>query len=247
MVRHQLPLHRARIRREHRICSQSRAPAGTDHRSEKPGRHAETGDHRPITYLWLGRAKDDTNPLDLLDRLLPVYAELLEHLADQGIDWVQVDEPILVTELDLAWRHAFNLAYHHLKTTAPKLLLTTYFGDLRENLQLACDLPVAGLHLDAISAPQEVSRIADWLAPHKVLSVGVVNGRNIWRTDLSKTLDWLEPLYEKLGEQLWLAPSCSLLHVPVDLESEQQLDPEVKGWLAFAVQKLEELTTLARA
>ncbi len=201
----------------------------------------------PITYLWLGRAKDDSNPLDLLDRLLPVYAELLEHFSDQGIDWVQVDEPVLVTELDLAWRHAFNLAYHHLKTTAPKLLLTTYFGDLRENLQLACDLPVAGLHLDAISAPQEVSRVADWLAPHKVLSVGVVNGRNIWRTDLSKTLDWLEPLHEKLGERLWLAPSCSLLHVPVDLESEQKLDAEVKGWLAFAVQKLEELTTLARA
>ncbi|WP_273428604.1 5-methyltetrahydropteroyltriglutamate--homocysteine S-methyltransferase [Marinobacter sp.] len=201
----------------------------------------------PITYLWLGRAKDDINPLDLLDRLLPVYAELLEHLAEQGIDWVQVDEPILVTELDLAWRHAFNLAYHHLKTTAPKLLLTTYFGDLRENLQLACDLPVAGLHLDAISAPQEVSRVADWLAPHKILSVGVVNGRNIWRTDLNRTLDWLEPLHEKLGNRLWLAPSCSLLHVPVDLESEQQLDAEVKAWLAFAVQKLEELTTLARA
>lgn len=86
----------------------------------------------PITYLWLGRVKDDSNPLDLLDRLLPIYAELLEHFADQGIDWVQVDEPILVTELDLAWRHAFNLAYHHLKTTAPKLLLTTYFGDLRK-------------------------------------------------------------------------------------------------------------------
>lgn len=201
----------------------------------------------PITYLWLGRAKDDSDKLALLERLLPVYAELLNDLAGQGIEWVQVDEPVLVTELTPSWRHALNLAYHHLKATAPKLLLTTYFGELRENLQLACELPVAGLHLDAISAPEEVARIADWLAPHKVLSLGVVNGRNVWRTDLSSTLDWLEPLAEKLGHRLWLAPSCSLLHVPVDLNAERKLDAELRNWLAFAVQKLEEVQLLAQA
>ncbi|WP_421867750.1 5-methyltetrahydropteroyltriglutamate--homocysteine S-methyltransferase [Marinobacter adhaerens] len=201
----------------------------------------------PVTYLWLGKAKDDSDRLLLLDSLLPVYSELLELLADRGVEWVQVDEPALVTDLDADWRHAFSLAYHHLKTSTPKLLVTTYFGELRENLQLACELPVAGLHLDAISAPQEVPRVVDWLPPHKQLSLGVINGRNIWRSDLEKTLDWLEPVYEKLGNRLWLAPSCSLIHVPVDLTSEDKLDPEIGSWLAFAVQKLDELKTLATA
>lgn len=201
----------------------------------------------PVTYLWLGKAKDDSDRLLLLESLLPVYSELLELLADRGVEWVQIDEPALVTDLDADWRHAFSLAYHHLKTSAPKLLVTTYFGELRENLQLACELPVAGLHLDAISAPQEVPRVVDWLPPHKQLSLGVINGRNIWRSDLEKTLDWLEPVYEKLGNRLWLAPSCSLIHVPVDLTSEDKLDPEIRSWLAFAVQKLDELKTLATA
>ncbi|MEQ5817622.1 5-methyltetrahydropteroyltriglutamate--homocysteine S-methyltransferase [Marinobacter sp. NFXS11] len=201
----------------------------------------------PVTYLWLGKAKDDSDRLLLLESLLPVYSELLDLLADRGVEWVQVDEPALVTDLDADWRHAFSLAYHHLKTSTPKLLVTTYFGELRENLQLACELPVAGLHLDAISAPQEVARVVDWLPPHKQLSLGVINGRNIWRSDLEKTLDWLEPVYEKLGNRLWLAPSCSLIHVPVDLTSEDKLDPEIRSWLAFAVQKLDELKTLAAA
>jgi len=201
----------------------------------------------PVTYLWLGKAKDNSDRLALLESLLPVYAELLDLLTDHGVEWVQVDEPALVTDLDANWRHAFSLAYHHLKTSAPKLLVTTYFGELRENLQLACELPVAGLHLDAVSAPQEVPRVVDWLPPHKQLSLGLINGRNIWRTDLEKTLDWLEPVHEKLGNRLWLAPSCSLLHVPVDLASEERLDPEIRSWLAFAVQKLDELNVLATA
>ncbi|KPQ27972.1 MAG: 5-methyltetrahydropteroyltriglutamate--homocysteine S-methyltransferase [Marinobacter excellens HL-55] len=201
----------------------------------------------PVTYLWLGKSTDGSNRLDLLERLLPVYAQLLEALADAGVEWVQVDEPALVTDLDANWRYAFNLAYHQLKTNRPKLLLATYFGELRGNLQLACELPVAGVHLDALSAPDEVNRIVDWLPSHKVLSLGVINGRNIWKADLAKTLEWLEPVHEKLGERLWLAPSCSLLHVPVDLTPEQDLDGEIREWLAFAVQKLDELQMLARA
>jgi 5-methyltetrahydropteroyltriglutamate--homocysteine methyltransferase len=176
-----------------------------------------------------------------------VYARLLETLADAGAEWVQIDEPALVTDLDANWRYAFNLAYHQLKSSRPKLLLATYFGELRSNLQLACELPVAGIHLDAVSAPQEVSRVADWLPTHKVLSLGVINGRNVWKADLNTLLDWLEPLHAKLGERLWLAPSCSLLHVPVDLTRENELDGEIHAWLAFAVQKLDELQVLARA
>ncbi|MBW4936459.1 5-methyltetrahydropteroyltriglutamate--homocysteine S-methyltransferase [Marinobacter sp. F4206] len=201
----------------------------------------------PVTYLWLGKSKDDTDKLSLLDRLLPVYAELLDRITAEGVEWVQIDEPALVTDLDADWRHAFNVAYHSLKTSQAKLLVTTYFGDLRENLQLACELPVSGLHLDAISAPEEVARIVDWLTPLKVLSLGIVDGRNIWRTDLGRTLDWLEPVHDRLGDRLWLAPSCSLLHVPVDVDLEQKLDADIKGWLAFAVQKLDELSVLARA
>ena len=201
----------------------------------------------PVTYLWLGKTSDGSNRLDLLERLLPAYSQLLEALADAGADWVQIDEPALVTDLDANWRYAFNLAYHQLKANRPKLLLATYFGELRDNLQLACELPVAGLHIDAVSAPAEVSRVADWLPSHKILSLGVINGRNIWKSDLNNILDWLEPLNEKLGERLWLAPSCSLLHVPVDLAREQELDTEIRSWLAFAVQKLDELQTLAKA
>jgi len=201
----------------------------------------------PVTYLWLGKTTDGSNRLDLLERLLPVYAELLETLANAGADWVQIDEPALVTDLDANWRYAFNLAYHQLKANRPRLLLATYFGELRDNLQLACELPVAGIHLDAVSAGNEVSRIADWLPTHKVLSVGVINGRNIWKTDLEALLNWLEPLHEKLGQRLWLAPSCSLLHVPVDLNRENELDDDIRNWLAFAVQKLDELQVLARA
>ncbi len=200
----------------------------------------------PVTYLWLGKAKDGSSRLDLLPRLLPVYAELLRELAAFA-EWVQIDEPILVTELDAEWKHALSLAYHQLKGVAPKLLLTTYFGDLQDNLQLACGLPIDGLHLDAINARHEVERVIDWLPSYKVLSLGVIDGRNVWRTDLDALLDWLEPVYERLGERLWLAPSCSLLHVPVDLASETRLDPEIKSWLAFALQKLDELGTVARA
>lgn len=202
----------------------------------------------PITYLALGKAKDASNKLDLLKRLLPVYGQLLDSLAAVGVEWVQVDEPILVTELDADWQHAFNLAYHQLKGCKVKILLATYFGALLENSYLAANLPVAGLHLDAIQGSREdVQRLVDDLPAHTVLSIGVISGRNIWKTDLNDTLDWLEPLARRLGERLWLAPSCALLHVPVDLDSETRLDAEVKTWLAFALQKLEELQLLGQA
>lgn len=201
----------------------------------------------PVSYLWLGKSKDDGNKLDLLPKLLAVYESLLNLLAEEDIEWVQIDEPILVTELDKEWQHALNQTYFALNKAPVKVLLTTYFGSLKENLQLACELPTAGLHIDAINAQDEVINVVDWLPPHKVLSLGIINGRNIWKTDLNNTLDWLEPVYARLQQRLWLAPSCSLLHVPVDLNSETDLDTEVKDWLAFAVQKLDELTIVATA
>ncbi|MDH1701749.1 5-methyltetrahydropteroyltriglutamate--homocysteine S-methyltransferase, partial [Comamonas terrigena] len=201
----------------------------------------------PITYLSIGKAKDNSNKLDLLQRLLPVYAELLETLAAQGVQWVQIDEPVLVTELDADWQHAFNLAYHHLKASRLKILLAIYFGELADNKYLAANLPVAGLHIDATTGRDDVQQLLGLLPAHKVLSLGVINGRNIWKTDLASVLDWLEPLAERLGDRLWIAPSCSLLHVPVDLNSEHKLDTDVKSWLAYALQKLDELRVLGKA
>jgi len=205
----------------------------------------------PVTYLAIGKARDGSDRLALLDRLLPVYAELLDVLAAEGVEWVQVDEPILVTELDKAWQHAFNTAYHQLKSHRVKLLVATYFGQLQDNAYLLANLPVAGVHVDAVRGRDDVLPLVNLLPSHKVLSVGVIDGRNIWKTDLDATLDWLEPLAKKLGDRLWLAPSCSLLHVPVDLASEADegasLDAEIRSWLAFAVQKLDELRVLARA
>ena len=202
----------------------------------------------PVTYLWLGKAKDDSDKLALLNSLLPVYVQLLQELAAQGVEWVQIDEPILVTELDSSWQQALATAYDALSQAADiKILLATYFGELQDNLALACSLPVAGLHLDAINARDEVGQVIAQLPDTRILSLGVVNGRNIWKTDLTATLDWLEPVQQSLRSRLWIAPSCSLLHVPADLDSEQKLDQETLSRLAFARQKLDEIQVLAGA
>lgn len=201
----------------------------------------------PVTYLALGKEKDASNKLTLLPKLLPAYRQLLELIAAEDVDWVQIDEPILVTDLQPAWQLAFTTAYEDLKSVKVKLLLTTYFGKLIENLSLVASLPVAGVHLDAINARSEVEALIDALPDNRIVSLGVINGRNIWKTDLEELLDRLEPVARKLGDRLWIAPSCSLLHVPVDLESEEKLDAEVKSWLAFARQKLEELRVVKAA
>ena len=201
----------------------------------------------PVTYLWLGKTKDGSDRLALLPKLLPVYRELLATLAREGVVWVQIDEPALVTELEPAWQQAYRAAYESLRGAGSKLLLTTYFGRLADNLQLAAALPVDGIHLDAVSAPDEVDELLANLPEDRVLSLGVVSGRNIWKADLARTLALLEPIRHRLGERLWIAPSCSLLHVPVDLASEKKLDAELRSWLAFAQQKLEELNVIGKA
>ncbi len=202
----------------------------------------------PLTYLWLGKTRpDDFDKLELLDALLPLYGEILLRLKGLGVEWVQIDEPILALDLPQAWRSAFESAYNRLQVPGLKRLLATYFGPLRENLTLACRLPVDGLHVDAVRAAEELEPLLGWLPGYKVLSVGIIDGRNVWRTDLDGALQRLAAAKKARDERLWLAPSCSLLHVPVDLAQEQELDPEVRSWLAFAVQKSEELATLQRA
>jgi len=202
----------------------------------------------PLTFLWLGKAKGEAfERLDLLERLLPAYAQLLIALKEAGVEWVQVDEPILGLDLPPAWRNAFEPCYWQLSQCGARLLLATYFSPLEENLSLACRLPVAGLHVDGIRARQELVNVCDWLPVPKVLSIGIVDGRNIWRTDLDAAISVLEPLLERRGGQLWLAPSCSLLHVPFSLAGETALDAELASWLAFATEKLDELATLKAA
>ena len=205
----------------------------------------------PVSYLWLGKEKDQSNKIDLLDKILIAYTELLAQLATRNVDWVQIDEPILVTELDNDWQQAITKTYQLLGNSPIKILLATYFGQLKENLPLLCELPVAGVHLDAINAKDEVSTLIDNLTTdkngnEKIVSLGIINGRNIWKTDIIALLSWLEPVAEQLGKRLWLAPSCSLLHVPVDLNNEEKLDPEIRSWLAYAIQKLAELELVGK-
>ncbi|MFB3305010.1 5-methyltetrahydropteroyltriglutamate--homocysteine S-methyltransferase [Pseudomonas sp. AMR01] len=202
----------------------------------------------PLTYLWLGKAKGgDFDKLDLLDRLLPLYGQIFQRLAELGVEWVQIDEPILVLDLPQAWKNAFERAYNQIQRDPLKKLVATYFGGLEENLGLAANLPVDGLHIDLVRAPEQYPTILDRLPAYKVLSLGIVNGRNVWRCDLENALATLQHAHEKLGDRLWVAPSCSLLHSPVDVSREDALDAELKSWLAFAVQKCAEVSVLAHA
>lgn len=199
----------------------------------------------PLTFLYLGKEKiAGFDRLSLLEQLIPVYCEILLKLKAQGVTWVQIDEPILCLDLPAAWKAAFEPAYNRLNATGIKLLLATYFGALEDNLVLTCNLPVAGLHIDAVRAPQQISSVLDRLPHYKILSLGVIDGRNIWRAELDQILALTEDIRARIGERLWLAPSCSLQHVPVDLSGETLMDAELRSWLAFAVQKLDELGAL---
>ena len=200
----------------------------------------------PVTYLFLGKA-ERFDKKTLLKKLLPEYVRLLNLLAARDIEWVQMDEPLLVMDLDNDWKQMVEQTYQTLGTGSVKIMLATYFGDLEDNLNLALSLPVHALHVDAVRGKDQVADIVARLPEHMDLSLGVIDGRNIWKADLNAILDQLAPIHEQLGDRLWLAPSCSLLHVPVDLEKETELDTELLNWLAFARQKLVELDILAKA
>jgi len=204
----------------------------------------------PVTFLKLAKSKEaGFEPLSLLDRLLPVYVEVLRELAARGAEWVQIDEPCLVLDLDKAAQEALLRAYSEIAKAVPqiKIMLASYFGALGPNRDTAFALPVAGVHLDLVRAPEQLSVLA--VVPReRVISLGVIDGRNIWRADLSRILDRLEPVIARLGkDRVQIAASCSLLHVPIDLGLEEKLDAEIKSWLAFSVQKIEELAALGAA
>ncbi|HDS1201245.1 TPA: 5-methyltetrahydropteroyltriglutamate--homocysteine S-methyltransferase [Shewanella algae] len=199
----------------------------------------------PVTFLYLSKTVgSEFDRLTLLPALLECYQAILARFAAQGVEWVQLDEPALALELDDNWQQAFNQAYGVLKSAPLKLLLATYYGTVAHHQSLLSALPVAGIHLDLVTAPEQLQAFVGALAPEQVLSVGVINGRNVWAADLDLVAEQLAPLARDLGDRLWLATSCSLLHTPVDLEVETALAPELKSLLAFARQKLTELQEL---
>lgn len=205
----------------------------------------------PMTYLSLGKVHDpehpDFNRFSLLDRLLPVYHEIFSRLASLGASWIQLDEPVLCLDLEPSQQDAILTAYQNLARAAGplKLLVTSYFGELRDNLPLFLSLPVHALHVDAVRGHSEIGRILENFPPEKILSLGIVDGRNVWKNDFDTSLATLEKARQHLGEsRLWISSSCSLLHSPVTLASEKQLNPEILDWLAFADEKLIEIHTL---
>ncbi len=202
----------------------------------------------PVTWLWLGKpVEDGFDHRSLLPRVLPLYRQLLARLAEAGISWVQIDEPILATDLDEHWCTALREAYAALADAPVRRLVATYFAALEDNLALAAELPVDGLHVDLARAPHQLDEVHRALPADRVLSAGIVDGRNIWRADPAPLLEHLGTVAGERGERLWLAPSCSLLHVPMDKERESALEPAIKGALSFARQKLDELAVLRKA
>lgn len=203
----------------------------------------------PVSFLLLSKSVDGSDRLALLDRLLPVYAELLGRLKQAGAEWVQIDEPCLVLDQDADDHAAYRQAYTALATTErPKLLLATYFGALDDNLALAASLPVDGLHIDLVRGKEQLDVVIKALPKDRVLSLGLIDGRNVWRSNLDDALVLARYAQGHVdADHLWLAPSCSLLHVPVDLANEKSLPTDLHAWLSFARQKIEELKTIADA
>ncbi len=200
----------------------------------------------PVTYLWLGKVKGEQfDRLSLLNDILPVYQQVLAELAKRGVEWVQIDEPALSLELPAEWLAAFKPAYDALQGHT-KLLLTTYFDSIGQNLSVIRELAVQGLHVDLVHGRDDIQALNAQLPEAWLLSVGVINGRNVWRADLSRWFERLQPLVTQ-RKNLWIGTSCSLLHSPIDLSTETRLDEEVKSWFSFALQKCGELSLLSTA
>lgn len=204
----------------------------------------------PVSYLTLGKRKsDDVAWGGMWESIMFVYEQILGKLADQGVEWVQIDEPCLTTSAWDSHDEVYKATFERLVKAAKgtKIVLATYFEGLNNNLELTLNLPVTAVHIDLCRAPGQLDTVLEKLPADKILSLGVVDGRNIWKNNLSKSLDLVEKAVAKLGaDRVWVAPSCSMLHAPNDLALEDKLDPQIKSWMAFATQKLVEISTLAK-
>ncbi|KAL9009670.1 MAG: hypothetical protein Q9173_005324 [Seirophora scorigena] len=208
----------------------------------------------PVSFLTLGKADrgQKVDPIDLLEELLPVYEELLAKLKDAGAETVQIDEPVLVFDLPPRVKNAFKPAYERLGklgNKAPQLVFATYFGDIVHNIDVLQSLQdLYAIHIDVVRNPEQLETVIGALGPKQTLSVGVVDGRNIWKTNLKKAIEKVEVAIQKLGkDRVLVASSSSLLHTPHTIESEKKLDAEVKDWFSFAVEKAKELAVIAKA
>lgn len=199
----------------------------------------------PVTYLSLAKG-DETlaEPLALLNKILPVYRQILSELHDLGVEWVQFDEPVFATDLSIEQKQALLEAYQELSREEPNIILTNYFGSLDENIELFFKTKASAYHIDAIAGAGELNRAVELLPEEAVLSLGVVDGRNVWKNDYEQTLKVVTPIAKALKDRLWLAPTCSLLHSPYSLKEESKIDGEIKAWLAFAEEKVTELQDL---
>ncbi|MEL4389239.1 5-methyltetrahydropteroyltriglutamate--homocysteine S-methyltransferase [Shewanella xiamenensis] len=199
----------------------------------------------PVSYLYLAKTVgQDFDKLSLLPNLVKAYADILARFAAQGVTWVQLEEPILALELAADWQAAISQAYQALKTAHVKILLTSYYGSISHHQALVSALPVAGLHLDLVTAPEQLALFANALRQDQILSVGVINGRNVWAAEVDLIVERIGGVARDLGQRLWIGTSCSLLHSPVDLEVETTLAPALRQQLAFAKQKLLELANV---
>ena len=206
-----------------------------------------------ITYLLLGKEKEkDFDKLDLVQNLLPVYLEIIKELENQGAEYIQFDEPFLALDLNEKAKEAFELVYSTIRKQFPKLklIVATYFEGLNDNLSLAVSLPIDVLHIDLVRDPEQLDEVLSTIPDTLSLSLGIVDGRNIWKNDFEKSLQYIRKVINRIGsERVFIAPSCSLLHSPFDLDSEKNediLSPEIKQWLAFAKQKVHEIVVLKK-
>lgn len=205
----------------------------------------------PVSFLLLGKTHDESfNQLELLPKILPVYEEIFAKLKSLGAEWVQVDEPCLVLDLEPAAVAAYKQVYANLRAKASglKIIVATYFGDLKENLDVIASSDIDALHVDLVRAPGQLDAVLNRAGSKLIVSLGVVDGRNIWKNNLAESIKTVEKAVAKLGaDRVIVAGSCSLLHSPVTLESETKLDAELKSWLAFATQKVAEICAIAKA
>ncbi|UGU15154.1 5-methyltetrahydropteroyltriglutamate--homocysteine S-methyltransferase [Sinomicrobium kalidii] len=203
----------------------------------------------PVSYLLLGKEKEEGfHRIDLLKKLLPVYVEILSELKALGAEWIQLDEPFLSLDLTEKEKEAYKTAYEAIAKACKgiNIMVATYFEEPGDNTALAVSLPVSALHIDLVRAPQQLDAILEAAPESLSLSLGVVDGRNIWKNNYEKSLDYIRKAIDAIGEErLFIAPSCSLLHTPYDLDAETGIDPEIKNWLAFAKQKLGEISDLS--
>ncbi|REH54490.1 methionine synthase (B12-independent) [Tenacibaculum gallaicum] len=203
-----------------------------------------------VSYLLLGKEKEEGfDKLDLASKLLPVYIEILQELQAQGAEWIQFDEPFLALDLNEKAKETYQFIYNEIRKKFPKLkfIVTSYFEGLKDNLSLANTLPIDTLHIDLVRCEDQLDDVLDTLPENKSLSLGIVDGRNIWKNDFEKSLQLIQKATDKLGsDRIFIASSCSLLHAPCDLELETSLDNDIKQWLAFAKQKLTEVSLLKK-